>query len=500
MNRLFSLVSVHRQRIGLALILLATALLVGQHWGMRLSNSDDPWITRLGIQGSLDVARAQGRFWLFPINLMAQLPYLAGSWEMANTIKMGVNALVLLSFVQFCAKLAGRSVGLLAGAVWLALIDVSPGYYSPFHGFLLMFNLQFFALFLSFTLYLKSLEQPQSDKPTVVPYLLFGFSLLAYEPMLFYAGVYPLLYWFKSGDAVHVNSARSLYQMACKFLAKNYCLVIAVAAYFGLYFGFRAWIDNPGRGIDAGGEPIEIVKTIYRFSVNGFHIQLKPLISYFPTTSVWSLSAALAYGALLALAFFLLIPRTDEPTSQSPSAGKIVAAAIAFYVFCPNFLHGFVASYREWAASDPHYVGNYFSSFPLAMGVAWGILYLVGGEKARAEKVLFWMVLYVLFSSACDNYMRWANLAQANRTDSQLWQRAIVELKEAKLPSAAKSVLVCASSAPEHVSGDDRYWTEMLSRYLGRTVVYNSKSISKQGCDVKLDFQALRVGSQAIAP
>ncbi|MFY8043779.1 MAG: hypothetical protein ACOVOD_12730, partial [Rhodoferax sp.] len=174
------------------------ALLVGQHWGMMLSNSDDPWIVRSTMQQVLDTASSQGRFWLVPINLLAGLPYRSGSWEVANAIKIIINATVFILFVVLCSKLFSRRFGLLTGLVWLALVDVSPGYYSPFHGFLLMFNLQFAALFASLLWYLRILDSKRPDQLVVAPYVLLGFAFLAYEPMLFYAGIYPVLFLMRS--------------------------------------------------------------------------------------------------------------------------------------------------------------------------------------------------------------------------------------------------------------------------------------------------------------
>jgi hypothetical protein len=169
------------ERVTFAALLLGLMLLVGQHWGMMLSNSDDPWIIRATRELNFKTASDQGRFWLVPINTMAALPYQLGGWGAANAIKMLVNASVFVAFVTFCIRLTSVTSGLLMGTVWLALIDVSPGYYSPFHGYLMMFNLQFAAMFISFYWYLRILDGNKSAQTVVGPYLLFGFALLAYE-------------------------------------------------------------------------------------------------------------------------------------------------------------------------------------------------------------------------------------------------------------------------------------------------------------------------------
>jgi hypothetical protein len=67
----------------MALIAVAAVLLLSQHWGMMLSNSDDPWIIRSTLEETHRTASEQERFWLMPVNLMAGLPYKLGGWVWA---------------------------------------------------------------------------------------------------------------------------------------------------------------------------------------------------------------------------------------------------------------------------------------------------------------------------------------------------------------------------------------------------------------------------------
>lgn len=479
------------KKFALGAAVLACVLLVAQHWGMALSNSDDPWITQLGWSGAIETAKAQGRFWLVPINLLAQLPYLAGSWPVANATKMVVNALVLFTFVLFCARLWGLKMGLFVGLVWLALIDVAPGYYSPFHGFLLMFNLQYAALFYSFALYIAHLKSPDPTKSSPwSAFLWYGFALLAYEPMLFYAAAFPAMFLYIRGPEDTEKSAlRSWARTLLSYARRDYGLALVIVAYFIAYFGFRWLLQTPGRGIDSGGEWWAIWKTVYRFSMAGLHAELNPLVNYLSgSTSLLSIALAVAYALAIATGLFFLVPQLKSPrAAHSPWMWGV----LLFYVFSPNLLHGFVESYRQWAADDPHYVGNYMSSFPLAMLVALGCVHIVGGTLARQERVLFLAVIYLFASSACDNHLRWVSLAAANRHDSQLWGSAITELKSRPTIVAASEV-VCAEHWPERVSGDDRYWSAYVSRELGRPVTIKSKNLAGVSCGQRLDFNQWR--------
>lgn len=472
---------------------LALLLLLAQHWGMMLSNSDDPWIIRSSFQHVLDTASVQGRFWLIPINLMAQVPYLSGSWAVANAIKMAVNGLVLIGFVMFCARLTTLRTGMLMGLVWLALIDVSPGYYSPFHGFLMMFNLQFAALFFSFYTYLGYVD-PENDHTTIVwPFALYAFAMLAYEPMFFYSLAFPAMYVYR-----HLETRQGAMRMsewwplAVRFTRHNYPLAILLVAYVMCYFGYRYFQPTSGRGVEMSGNLQDILLTIYRFSVHGFHIQFKPLGNVIPTISTyWNVGLAVVYAGAIALAMLWVIPQADHRDSLARLNSKPALAVLLFFVFSPNILLALVPAYRQWAAEDPHYVGNYFSSFALAMVVTLGVLHLVGGQRATREKVLFGAVLFVLFSSACDNYVRWSNLAETNRKDSLLWERAIVQLKT-KSFEVTNALVVCAQNAPEKVSGDDRYWSSVLSEILNVSLTYSSKPMKPGVCNYTLDFNTLR--------
>lgn len=469
------------------LMALALLLLLAQHWGMSFTNADDPWIVQLGYdkgvwQGSLDAAKVQGRFWLVPINILAQLPLLPDSWAFVNVLRMLVNGLVFLGFVMFCSKLTNRLAAVLMGLVWLALIDLNSSDFSAIHGYLMMFNLQFIFLFFSFYLFLDRLDRGENTGVIVAPYLLYAFAMLAYEPMFFYSLAFPALYLYRQqGERV------SLLTHAGNFLRRNWMLIVVMLGYVVLYFGFRKFLATGTRGIDTGGTLSEVLKTIYAFSIHGFHFELKPLTAaVLEQFSAMSVATALLYALLVGVALLLLIPRVgDEHVPALYRKSSLLV--LVFFTLSPNILYGFVEAYRKWANYDPHYVGNYFSSFPLAMLITLGLLYLVGGGKARQEKVLFALILYVFATAAFDNYLRWEKLADINRRGSAQWQAALRDLDQRSYPRD-RTTLICAGNTPDHVTGDDRYWSKYLSRRYAADVEFVSRKVSKEGCDVVLDF------------
>jgi hypothetical protein len=483
--------------LAMAILGIALALLLAQHWGMMLSNSDDPWIIRASLDQVLETASTQGRFWLIPINLMAGLPYKLGSWGGANAIKIAVNGWVLIAFVVFCGRLTNRPAGILMGLVWLGLVDVSPGYYSPFHGYLMMFNLQFAVMFTSFSLYLREVNDTQQHGTIVLPFLLYAFSMLAYEPMFFYAAAFPAMFLYRYlQTAPKPNRLQEWWRLGQTFFRRNYTLGLVLITYVVCFLGYRHLQPNPGRGLDFSGSLWDMALTVYKFSINGFHIQFKPLTNYLPDVSTpRNLVLALAYATSISIGMLLVVPQLQGTRNPTRLYGKAAIAILLFFVFCPNFLLALVPWYRQWAAEDPHYVGNYFSSFPLAMVVTLVLLHLVGGTRAAREKVLFAAILFLFFSSACDNYVRWSNLAEINRRDSQLWFQAIEQLQATTYPQD-RSSQICGKNAPEKVSGDDRYWSSYLSEVLKAPVTYTSKNVEAVSCDQVIQFNDLRFPAQ----
>jgi hypothetical protein len=327
--------------------------------------------------------------------------------------------------------------------------------------------------------------------------VLFAFALLAYEPMLFYAGVYPALFLYRHFSVPKSALKRAdWFQLLQTFTRRNWFLACVVVGYMVTYFVYRSLQPTFGRGVDGSGKLMDILVTIYKFSVNGFHLQIKALTNYIAGDSApHTLWLALLYSIAIASGCLLLFPKVRDAYQPGLLYRKWSLAVLGFYVFCPNMLHGLLEMYRLWAADDPHYVGNYFSSFPLAMLVTLGLLSQVGGRKAMQEKVLFVAVVGVLATSACDNFIRWGNLAQRNRMDSQLWQQAVADLRTQSL-NTHKPTVLCGLHAPEKVSGDERYWSGYLTEVLGKPVSYFYKNLSAVPCDVQLDFNRYRFAAK----
>ena len=494
----------HSLALAIGLLAFASLLMLSPQWGMLLSNSDDPWIVRSTWNEIQQTASSQGRFWLIPINVMAGLPYKLGGWALGNATKIAVNGLTLLSFTIFLSRLVNLRYALVCVLAWLALMDVSNGYYSAFHGFSLMFNLQMGTLFLSLWWYLGAIDAGKSGFQLAGPYLLFGFALLAYEPMLFFAAAYfaAALYRRHTDPANEAATTarqrlRELIRWTTGWIAANWMLLAVVFAYLAAYFSYRHFLATSTRGIDLGGEVSDIVKTIYRFSVYGFHFEFSPLSRLLDeTSSLQTAVISIGFGLCLALAGLLLLPATDRDTREQALRTPAALAFIAFFVFSPNILHGFVEGYRQWAAESPYYVGNYLSSFALAILAANGMVALVGGAKTRQEPLLFALVVYLLASSATDNMHRWSTLAETNRRDGKLWMQAIAELRPPIATSSGDTLHICGKDAPEKVSGDDTFWSYELSRELGKKIEFLSKRLNSARCDLVIDFNRYRQPSR----
>ena len=488
---------INRTNLSIGLIFVAVSLLLSQHWGMLLSNSDDPWIVRSTWREILDAASAQGRFWLIPINFIAGLPYKLGGWSGLFITKIVVNALTLLAFVVFLKKLINLPFALLTATVWLALLEISHGYYSAFHGFLLMFNLQMGVLFLSLWWYMILREKKNTGMQFLGPYALFGFVLLAYEPMLFLALTFPAVALLKDlalhqlTFTQHNTSGKVLRLLTWTraWAQQNWLIFLVLALYVFAYFVYRHFQPTPGRGLDPVGDPAEIIRTIYRFSVYGFNVEFSPLKTLNSEDASFSLIARVGVYALCLIgAAYLMIPELDSNEGESILRHPFGLSILGFLLISPNLLHGFVEGYRKWAMESPYYVGNYLSSFALAILVTLCISSIAGGEKARQEKTLLLLIVYALGGSAADNMMRWSQLADTNRRDGQAWVRAIEALKIKLVEAQPSTINICGIRAPEKVSGDDRFWSYHLSQEMGLPITYQSKNINSATCDLRIEF------------
>lgn len=486
----------NRFAIRIAIILLAGAgaLLVSQHWGMMLSNSDDPWLMRASWEDVKAFATSQRRFWMLIINSITRWPYQLGGWELTNATKMVINSMVLLAFGLFLHRLAGLAYALICVLSWLCFMDVSNGYYSPFHGYVLMFNLPMGLLFISLWWYLKLIDLGMHGWRLVGPYLLFGLALLGYEPMMFFAGAFPAVALYRqrlmqpSGGIKVAEMVRAV----IGWLRHNWMLGVVITVFCGIYFGFRVAHRTEASGsIVHFGDSIEaVLKTVFRFSVYGFRVELAPVFDG-DSAPAW---LAAGYGLLLALAAFLILPMVDRTKGERLLKSPWGIALLCYFTFSPNLLHALTEGYRLWASNNPYYVGNYLSSFGLSMLVANGLSALCGGIQAQRERLVMIVAIYVLANSAVSNMQKWTVLASNNRADAHLWKDAIGNLQQLHSRQSPEQIWqVCARRPPEKVSGDDRFWSYVLSEKLNSPVIYRSKQLNGQPCDVTLDFDTYRL-------
>jgi hypothetical protein len=492
-----------RLKIALLLITFATILLVSQQWGMMFSNSDDPWLARATWSEIQAFASSQKRFWMLVINAITTVPYQLGGWTAINITKILINSATLFSFGLFLQRLINIPFSFLCVLVWLAFIDVSNGYYSPFHGYVLMFNLPMCLLFLSLWWYTKYLDENLSTIHLLGIFSLFGLSLLAYEPMIFFGLSYPgvAFYRYLEGENIKDQSFKMdinrFFIFIIKWIASNYLFFMTVGFYVSCYFLYRK-IEGAGAGglVSLGEDWTVVVKTMLRFSLYGFRAEFQNPLEYtFNVDTIEIILKAMVYGLLVATSAWFVIPLTARSQRDAVISKWVAIGLLMLITFSLNSLHALNEGYRQWAADNPYYIGNYLSSFSLAMLVSVAIMTLVGGSKAYFEKILFVIILAVFANSGCSNMLKWTALAERNRQDAQLWARAIDDLKATGHDASISSLLICAKHAPEKVSGDDRFWSYELSRQLGISVVFHSKNFNNLSCDINIDFNHYRINN-----
>jgi len=420
---------------------------------------------------------------------------------LANTLKITVNGLTLLAFTAFLIRLVNLRYALICTLTWLSFIEVSHGYYSAFHGLLLMMNLQMGILFLSLWWYLGLIEKGRQGFQLSGPYLLLGLVFLAYEPMLFLSASYFAVSLFKRklvasnslDNATLLAKYKSLVSWTIDWIRANWMLFVVIFAYMATYFIYRFFQPTPGRWIDNSGNLDEIIKTIYRFSVYGFNFEFNPISRFeIGVTPILTQVSSISYGICLAFVAYLILPTTGSDIKESIIRSPVALAIIAYFVFSPNLLLALTEGFRKWAAESPYYVGNYLSSFALAILIANGIIAVIGGSKTKQEPILFALVVFWFASSGIGNITQWSNFADTNRRDAKLWSQAIIDLRNSIHSLPQIPITVCGKNAPEKVSGDDIFWSWQLSRELGKEINFRSKRLNSGICDVIIDFNRYR--------
>lgn len=497
-----TLTDISRKQVACLILCSLTTLLLAQQWGMMLSNSDDGWLIRSNWSEIQAFAESQKRFWMLVMNYITRIPYQVGGWPLANSAKIFINGATLFSFFLFLRQLINTSYALICCLIWLALSDVTNGYYSPFHGYLLMFNLPMCCLFLSLWWYTRILDHSKQSKIIIGPFIIFGFSLFAYEPMMFFGTCFPAIYLLRKIEEkfdskfllCDLYTAKKFIHQIIIWMKSVIPLFLVVILFVFTYFYYRLINNSAAGGLLSIGEDWTLVlKTIFRFTMYGFRLELKSPHGYIESIQFhYSVALGLMYGILAAIAIWLILPETSNTTRERLLQSPISIVLISLIALSLNLLHGMTEGYRQWAMTNPYYIGNYLSSFPLAMLAASVTTFLVGGSKMASEKTLALIVTALLANSAASNMMKWSDFSSKNKADASLWTAYINDLKKETKDINERKLIICSFHSPEKVSGDDLFWSYQLTKDLKRPIEYHSKHFSKIPCDKTIDFNAYR--------
>ena len=462
-------------KILLALLALAWALVLLRMWGGAMTGGDEPFTAtsaqRLGgiFSAAWEMATSQARFYQLVFYPLAQIPYLVDSLAWTNAFRIFSSGIAVLTFFLFADRLYGRRIALLAGFLLLGLQDTVGGGYNPFHALPLWFSFGLALFFLSLHTYTRAVAMQRATGPA---YTLFFCSLLTYEPMLFYVLAFPLIW--------HVVTARDLYcadnHLAGKvlgFCRGNLGLFVSVLLYSVAYIGFRSIFPPSYAGVSGftWTTLADVSQTIYSLSTSGIYTK-----TYWEWWTQYRVMPLL-FAAIVMLAIAACLLRT----TSAPLAGKpfgvvnMHLVGLLPFVFLPNVLFGLTERYREWARHGS-YIGSYFSSFAICLMLAVLLAGLLHrhGRRLRVLSAPIWSATAVLlvlvgYLAYCNHYQ---SLDFFNRSHKETMKWKAIDHLAAAISAGQIKDLPADMCSKTLMAPDNpyQYWTWYLSRRAGQWI------------------------------
>lgn len=469
--------------LGNGLLILCALILLSQLWGIAYTTGDDKYlaIARYKEGGifavAVNAALTQGRFHNLLTYPLVQFPNLFEPFLALSVIRIVSNALPFLAFYFMAQQLFNARVAKTASFIGLGILAVT-GSFNPFHSLPLWFNTNAFLLMLSITLYHRRIQREQS---LTLPSVLYFSSLLFYESFLLYLPVFAVIYWH-----AHELSPSSIgiRDRVLRALKTNRALLIAVLTYLVLYATFRANFFKPeisGSGLTFSLAPIsEIIKTIVTLSLGGVALKIKlPSIDEWPTLGI-AFSLILALGVSLALFF--------DRNKETPSFLRVPLGwlVLVYCVCAPNILYAFTERYREWASGDPCYIGSYYSTYAVALGLALIVTKEFPSPKIiRTNWEMYALILGAFVLASTLNFGTTQSYFAQKREDALHWsamQSAISALKKSKLTR------LCSETFVTHPS-EAQYWSYYLQGALEREMQVRLLPNIAQHCDGYIEYK-----------
>ncbi len=469
------------------LLFFLVLTLVTNLWGISYTTGDDLviavdryWqdgILSVGINASI----VQGRFYQVIPYTIAQIPSLFEPFLMMSILRVTSSLLMIFSFYILVTEVLGKHMARFALVIWMALIHAS-GKFSPFHLLPLWFNLNITLFFFSLYLYKVNLV---NSKSLLLPNFIFILSLLFYESFLIYFPIFPIFFYIYQYKQNY--SKRSILK---DFFKRNLALTLGVFSYLIIFYIYRVifYFDNPNasKGIELNISSLnDILNTIISMSTAAI-LFLPSLPSFDQLLDTSLMFFSLGIGIYI---YILLKFASTSFDFRNLSGNILIYCTLIYLAIAPNFLYGFTERYRQWALSDPHYIGSFYSSFPISIIIAFVVLDLFKENLIDSfDKTI--AVFIGLFFCLCafGSYAKTQSFFEQRKIDANRWK--IPNEIMLKMHNTDFNIL-CLKNFINHPS-EIRYWEAYFSLKLDKKVrLVTYTSTNEYNCDGTLEYSGI---------
>jgi hypothetical protein len=476
-----------------AILMTLVIIILFQLWGRAIRGADDPAIALDSLrQGGIWLASyhqavSQGRFSYILTYFLTQLPYQSNDFVLLNLTLITTNLMIFILFYRFLSSLWGRSFAFLNCFIALVLFNWVGGEFNLFHGSPLWCSVGFIFLLLSLTRFNEQCKK-RNDQ-FLLAFFLFFLCTLFYEPFLFYAAIFPIIYF--SHNDLNLNK-NNFFIFSREFLYRFRFLFLSICIYLICYFGFRLFFPSTYEGTkELHFNSLERTwKTIRRFSFGGVYFSGPYFFGGFMLIS-GIMTALTTIG--LGIVFYLNKISPPEIKKIKIKNVFLTFVSVGLYVFFPNLLYGFIEKYHTWSDIDPYYVGSYLSVFAVTIFVSLAISMLINHLRNTYVKVVAYLLIVAgVGFLGFGNFINAQRVFYFDRIHAHKWPMMIQLLEQASSAIEVNSVL-CTTTLMRSFESFNiyDYWSQYISMKLGKEVKLKIKPPDDPECTWVVDYEAV---------
>ncbi|MCQ2284476.1 MAG: hypothetical protein MJZ57_06200 [Bacteroidales bacterium] len=421
-------------------------------------------------------AKYSGRFYFLITKPLYSLVYAANCFALLKFIQ---NALLLSSYIAFAHMIRkifnAENLGIATYALLVCFTPVTSSLHIPFIAYPGFFTLSFALLCLAVIFFLKYIETDKYAYVIVSAVLCFIVALF-YETYLIFLLLFCLFLLIRNWRKY---SIKNLFKTK-DFYKEMLPFVCVVALYVGIYFIFRAFVDNQYDG-SSFAHPLNwenfrgiihrctlYVSPLQQYKLEHEAIQLNSpaLVGHLLNYRFAFLHASpLAYIHALIVCFVLTCLLAQSKKNLSWKVLIVTAVSALVFAWSSHFLIAVSAKYNiEWGAWIVGYVTSYYAYFGvivlmLVMGLA---VYKLGSFWSPLRYVVMTLLMFSMaFMVVITDYTNDCLAHEWQRSEERFFLYDDMVQKQAFNGITEQDVFYCPSLYESglwgnSISGDDR--------------------------------------------